>query len=148
MINFASYYFFNTLKVYFNLILIEIVNFYHRLFDKYPDYVSKFNNLKNLSPDELKTSTNLKAHATRVMYLLGAMVDNLDDLDVVVEMATKMGRDHKPRAITHQMLSSLGELLICTFTEELGADVMNDTTSKAWTTVYNLIIDTAKSDLE
>lgn len=49
--------------------------------------------------EQLAEQPKLKGHATNVMYAFTAIVDNLNNNEVLVELLTKNGQSHAPRNI-------------------------------------------------
>lgn len=48
---------------------------------------------------ELKTNTKVKGHATSVMYALSAIVDNLNNNDVLINLLIRNGEAHNKHGV-------------------------------------------------
>ena len=73
-----------------------------RFFGVHPTYQDMFPTLRNLTKDELRTSSKLRAHASVVMNNIDALIGNLTDAECVEEIILKIVRTHAPRGVKQQ----------------------------------------------
>ncbi|XP_054156949.1 cytoglobin-2-like [Oppia nitens] len=109
-------------------------------FTKYPAYQQLFKSLANIPLNELHSSKRLLAHTTNVMYALTAVVDNLEDTEMVTEMLYKMGVNHKKRKLNVGLFNELGSVLFDLLTNVLGSEAMDSQLTSAWTKTYSVIV--------
>ena len=76
------------------------VNFFIALFREYPYTQDYFEHFKGKSLEELQTSTQMRAHATTVMYSIGSLVENLEDSECLIQLVNKLGRNHFHREVS------------------------------------------------
>ena len=101
-----------------------------------------------MSIDEVKVSKKIAAHGTRVMHLVGVIVESLDDPEILTEVFAKMGRDHKARDIPLKAFEDTGPIVIRVLKEALGSSVMNDQTTNAWLKLYSVLLANLKHTLD
>lgn len=70
------------------------------MFKENPEYQSVFKRLKDLSIDELSSSPQFNAHASKVGAALGSVIDQLDRPEELEELLTTIGVKHKKYGIT------------------------------------------------
>lgn len=119
-----------------------------RFFAENPSYQKLFKALKDVPHSELKDNKKMLAHATNVMYAVTMLVDNIDDTEVLVEMLSKLARNHSRRKISVEMFENLKISLMGTLKEKLGSDLMNDEAVCAWDKTYGVILSVVKPGLE
>lgn len=82
-----------------------------------------------------------------MLYAITALVDNLDDPEVVVEMLTKLGGNHHRRGIKHEMFENLGVTIVGLLKEKLGT-LMDERAVEAWKKTYGVILKVIGQALE
>ena len=70
-----------------------------RLFDKYPETKERFPRLDCSSPDAMRASVRMQAHAGRVVSQLGALIEDLDNMAIVNETIYLLGENHNNRKV-------------------------------------------------
>ncbi|KAF5271231.1 hypothetical protein FQA39_LY08238 [Lamprigera yunnana] len=68
-------------------------------FKDFPEYQNFFP-FRDVPYEELRTNNKLRSHGVSVMYAIGAIVDNLDDNDVLIGLLEKNGESHGKRKVT------------------------------------------------
>jgi hemoglobin-like flavoprotein len=105
--------------------------FYGRLFELDP------------SSRPLFAHTDMPEHRRKLMDAIRMAVNGLDTLDKLIPAVRSLGRRHASYGATHGHYSSVGNALIWTLEQGLGADFTPEV-KEAWTTVYQLLADTMK----
>ncbi|XP_060522783.1 globin-like isoform X2 [Cylas formicarius] len=95
-------------------------------FKKFPQYVELFP-FKDTPYDELKTSKKFRAHCTSVVYGLSAIIDAINDNDLLIQLLHKTGSSHKLRSVTQQGFEDLKAVTI-----ELFSSIMKPDEVAAW----------------
>ncbi|KAK6168135.1 hypothetical protein SNE40_022021 [Patella caerulea] len=80
------------------------------LFSTYPDTLNYFKAFENKSLDEIKGMSDMRAHATAVMYAMDSLIDNVDDPECMVGLVRKIARNHKGRNIGKARFEQLRSL--------------------------------------
>lgn len=70
----------------------------YRFFQEHPEYIKYFP-FSDEPPEKFPEIKKFQAHATNIMYALHAMVDNLDNTDLLVGLLVKNGESHGRRNI-------------------------------------------------
>jgi hemoglobin-like flavoprotein len=96
--------------------------FYRRLFELDPD-------LRALFREDMATQ------GAKLMAALGAVAASLDQLACVMPAVRKLGRRHAAYGVRPEHYATVGEALIWTLEQGLGADFTPDT-RRAWTDAY------------
>lgn len=104
--------------------------FYNKLFEKDPALKPLFKG-------------DMKEQGRKLMAMIGTAVGALNNLDVLVPVAQKLGKDHVGYGVTAQMYDTVGESLIETLEAGLKDDFTSETKA-AWTEVYGLLSNTMK----
>ena len=81
------------------------------------------------------------------MYAITMLVDNIEDTEVLVEMLTKLAKNHRRRKISLEMFENLKVTLMGLLKEKLG-DLMNEEAVGAWDKTYGVILSVIKPGLE
>lgn len=71
----------------------------HSFFTGYPEYQKMFRSFADIPLAELHKSKRLIAHGYTVMTSLTALVENLDDPEVLNELLHTVGRNHGRRKV-------------------------------------------------
>ncbi|CAG2169122.1 unnamed protein product [Oppiella nova] len=119
-----------------------------RFFDENPTYQQLFKSFKNVPKSELRGNKKVLAHGTNVLYAISMLVDNIDDTEVLVEMLTKLGRNHGNRRISYDMFVNLEKTLVGLLADKLGPTVMTQDAVNAWKKTYGVILSVLKPGLE
>ena len=126
-------------------ILVRGTKVFLRIFEINPHVKGLFPNLKEKEGEYLKNDTNFQGHATRFMQIVGAVVDNIDNLDdAVCPILIGLGRQHihfsdfKP-----SYFDAFKEGMVYTWKDDLG-DRYHGNTEEAWSTVFDFIMDKLK----
>lgn len=69
-----------------------------RFLDKYPEYIKMFP-FRNLPPEKFPEDKKFQAHCANIIFTLGALIESLDNPDVLVEMLKKSGESHGKRKV-------------------------------------------------
>jgi len=102
--------------------------FYARLFEIDPS-------LERLFPSDMSDQRN------KLLKTLTVAVAGLSDLDSLVPVLQQLGRNHCNYGITEDMYPKVGEALLWTLNEGLGAD-FTPAVKEAWAAVYGIMADT------
>src|SRR5215813_8822075 len=106
--------------------------FYGRLFELDP------------STRPLFKHTNMPEQRKKLMYMIGTAVNGLSVLDQLIPAVSNLGRRHIAYGVTGEHYASVGNALIWTLQQGLGADFTPEV-KEAWTTVYGVLADTMKN---
>jgi hemoglobin-like flavoprotein len=99
--------------------------FYGRLFETAP-------RLRVLFPDDLSEQK------TKLMAMLGTVVDGLDRLDTLMPAVRALGQRHRGYGITAEDFYPVGSALLWTLEQGLG-DAFTAETKDAWVTAYAVL---------
>lgn len=88
------------------------------LFDKYPQYHQLFT-FRDVPINELKDNKRFHAHCNNLMYGFAAIVDNLGEKDIVVELLVKQGQNHKERKVPEKAYWELKDVLLEIFKDKV-----------------------------
>jgi len=110
-----------------------------RFFTENPSYQSNFKSFAGVPLAELRGNKKVLAHALNVLSAITALVDSLDDTEVIVEMLTKLAGNHFRRGIKIEMFQNLGVTIVGLLKEKLGA-AMDDQAVEAWKKTYGVIV--------
>ncbi|KAK3732557.1 hypothetical protein QZH41_017846 [Actinostola sp. cb2023] len=126
---------------YYTLTSLEIVC---RLFAEHPESqeLFPFRDVEGL--DKLKEDDRFKFQAKRVMEMVGAAVDGLDDLPSLSIVLKDLGARHVAWNVKEHHYGPVGEALIFTLKTGLG-DKFTTEVNEAWLAVYGLIADSMKA---
>ena len=84
---------------------------------------------------EMFRDDDIGGQGMRFMSTLAVIVDNLDNPDKISERFADLGQSHRAMGVKAQHFEPMGEALIDTLAEALGAKFTNET-RKAWRTAY------------
>ncbi|MGH6902967.1 MAG: globin family protein [Geminicoccaceae bacterium] len=96
--------------------------FYRRLFELDPSLRSMF-------------KRDMAAQRANLMAALGAVVGSLDRLENILPLMRGLGRRHAAYGVGPDHYATVGQALIWTLAQALGADFTSDT-RRAWTDAY------------
>jgi hemoglobin-like flavoprotein len=113
---------------------------FERFFTENPTYQANFKSFKDVPLKELRGNKKLAAHAATVLYAITALVDNLDDPEVITEMLLKTSGAHFKRNITLPMFQNLGTSLVGFLVEKVGPELMTPEAIEAWKKTYGVIL--------
>ena len=102
--------------------------FYHRLFTLQPT-------LRLMFPADLTEQKQ------KLMATLGFAVGSLTKFDVLVPALAGLGRKHALYGVKDEHYALVGEALLWTLDELLGADIFTTETQAAWTKMYGTVAD-------
>jgi len=79
------------------------------MFELHPGYLPLFgfNANESIHDEAFRTCTKLAAHGANVMYMLNMLFDNLDDLEMIDELLSKLVVSHVRRGIEPQMFDDI-----------------------------------------
>ncbi|XP_041350997.1 globin-1-like [Gigantopelta aegis] len=116
-----------------------------RIFEVSPHVKALFPNLVDKEGEHLSNDTSFQGHATRFMQIVGAVVDNIDNLDdAVCPILIGLGRQHihfsdfKP-----SYFDAFKDGMAYTWKDDLG-EKYNGNTEEAWDIVFDFIMDKLK----
>lgn len=104
--------------------------FYKRLFELDPSLRPMF-------------TSDLDEQGKKLMQMLAAAVNGLDDLDSLVPVVQDLGRRHVAYGVKDEHYDTVAAALIWTLEQGLGDDFTAET-SEAWVTVYGILAGTMK----
>jgi len=104
--------------------------FYGRLFEVAP----------NVKP--LFANTNMKEQGSKLMQMIGTAVGGLDRLEDIVPHVQALGKRHVAYGVKKEDYTPVGEALLWTLEQGLGADFTPDVKA-AWAEVYGVLANTA-----
>ena len=99
--------------------------FYARLFELDPALKSLFRG-------------DMAEQGKRLMAMIGAAVQGLDDLESLVPVVQDLGRRHRRYGVKTGHYESVGRALLDTLAQGLG-EAFTDDVKRAWTTVYGVL---------
>ncbi len=99
--------------------------FYARLFELDPSLKSLFRG-------------DIAEQGKRLMDMIAAAVQDLDDLDSLVPVVEDLGRRHVRYGVTADNYDTVGRALLDTLEKSL-AEAFTDDVRRAWTTVYGVL---------
>ena len=99
--------------------------FYARLFELDPSLKSLFQG-------------DMVAQGKRLMGMIAAAVQGLDDLESLVPVVQDLGRRHRRYGVAAKHYDTVGQALLDTLAKGLG-EAFTDDTRRAWTTVYGVL---------
>lgn len=107
--------------------------FYGRLFEIAPEVKPLFSGVDSM-----------EEQGRKLMKTLAIAVAGLNDLNALVPVLEKMGKDHVAYGVKAEHYPKVGEALIWALGEGLG-DVFTPEVKKAWEEVYGILADTMMS---
>ncbi|MBB3697961.1 MULTISPECIES: globin family protein [Flammeovirga] len=87
--------------------------------------------------------TDIKEQGKKLMTMLAAAVNGLNDLDALVPVVQDLGRRHVVYQVEDKHYDTVAEALLYTLGVGLGDD-WTDEVQEAWTTVYTVLATTMK----
>ncbi|ESO95780.1 hypothetical protein LOTGIDRAFT_231954 [Lottia gigantea] len=90
------------------------------LFSSYPQSLHYFHEFDGKSIEELQGMSDMRAHATAVMYAMDSLVDNLTDPHCMLGLIKKISRNHKARNIGKKDFEELRALFGGYLDKQLG----------------------------
>ncbi|KAI0232717.1 hypothetical protein LSAT2_016973, partial [Lamellibrachia satsuma] len=111
------------------------------IFGKYPFIKTLFPVLADLEGDQLVCNSNFKAHASRFMQAVDAVVENIDDPDGVMgPFLVGLGRQHVTfGGFKPEYFDAFEEAMTTVWAEELG-DKFDVMARQAWKVVFQFIM--------
>lgn len=100
-------------------------SFYHKLFERAPQ-------IRHLFKEDIR------GQAGKLAYMLTYVVSRLDKLDTIIEDVQKLGIRHNKYGTEPEHYAVVGECLLETLEDGLGAD-WNNGLKKAWSTAYGIL---------
>jgi len=116
------------------------VKFFIHFFTGFPEYQKIFRGFADIPLSELSTNKRLTAHAYTVFSTITALVENLDDPEVLTELLLNVGRSHHKRKLNKGDFENLRESLL----EFLGKALEDKWTTDvevAWKKTLTLVTD-------
>ena len=71
-----------------------------RLFDRFPETKERFKRLNIGSPEAMRKSARMRAHAGRVLVSLGSVIEGLEDTEMIDETIYLLADSHNKRGVT------------------------------------------------
>ncbi|CAH0564398.1 unnamed protein product [Brassicogethes aeneus] len=96
------------------------------LFEKNPKYLQLFP-FKDIPLKDLPENKRFQAHCNKVIHGFNAIIDSLDNTELLVTTLLKVGETHKPRGVTEEAFLDLKDVII-----ELFSTFMNKDQIEAW----------------
>lgn len=109
--------------------------FYSRLWEIAPETKSLF------------SSTDMRQQGMKLIQTIGIAVKSLDNLDSIVPVVRDLGRRHIAYGVTREQYTIVGEALLWTLEQALGADFTPEVRD-AWASVYGVLSSVATSAYE
>lgn len=117
-------------------------------FKQFPEYQKMFP-FRDVPIAELPTNKKLKGHGTNVMYALSAVIDNLNNTDVLIDLLEKNGETHSKRNVPEKAYWDLKISVLELLQTGLGSKFTKDT-KDAWdktlTVAFTVITKTLKEN--
>jgi hemoglobin-like flavoprotein len=104
--------------------------FYGRLFEVDPTLRTLF-------------KSDLREQKKKLMQMLAAVVNGLDDLEALVPIVRDLGVRHAAYGVRDEHYDTVGSVLLWTLEQGLG-DAFTPDTHEAWTAAYGLLATTMK----
>ncbi|KAK7101968.1 globin-like [Littorina saxatilis] len=86
------------------------VEFFIMLFEEFPYMQKKFDNFKGKEVSGLRKDKIMHGHALTVFYSIGTLVENLDDAEQLVLLASKIAHNHVSRDIGYTYFKDLADM--------------------------------------
>ncbi|XP_025904068.1 neuroglobin [Nothoprocta perdicaria] len=114
---------------------------FRRLFDLDPDLLPLFQyNCKQFaSPEECLSAPEFLDHIRKVMLVIDAAVNHLEDLPCLEEYLRNLGKKHQAVGVKVESFSTVGESLLYMLENCLGAAFCPDA-REAWTKLYEAVV--------
>ncbi|XP_053377552.1 hemoglobin-3-like [Mercenaria mercenaria] len=112
------------------------VEFFIRLFQKYPVTKTFFKTFNGMSIEEIRTAPKMRAHAANFKLGMTSFVDNLDDMDCLIVLLQKLTANHFRRQIKAEQFQDAFTLFV-----ELAREVsdINEFTANSWKKTLNIV---------
>jgi len=91
--------------------------------------------------------SDLGEQKTKLMKMIGAAVNGLDDLSALVPVVQSLGRRHVGYGVKPEHYVTVGSALLWTLKQGLG-DAFGRDNEAAWTQVYGVLADTMKESAQ
>jgi hemoglobin-like flavoprotein len=109
-----------------------------------------YNRLWEIDPStkDLFKKTNMREQGRKLMQTLATAVGALHNLEAIIPVVEQLGRRHIAYGVKKEQYDTVGQALIWTLEQGLGADFTPEV-KEAWTKVYTLlasIVTTAYKD--
>nr|CBN88274.1 hemoglobin [Carcinus maenas] len=114
------------------------INLFLTMFQEEPVLQTRFKGFAGKSIEELKNSKRLAAHGTTVVMAITAMVDNLEDVSVLVELLKNTGANHRDRGVPKGDFELLAPVLVRFLKDNLGS-AWSPVAEEAWTQAMKVI---------
>ena len=92
----------------------------------------------DLTTKPLFAKTEMKTQGAKVMQMIGTAVGALNSLDLLVPAVEALGKRHLAYGVTKEQYESVGQALIWTLEQGLGADFTPEV-KDAWVEVYGIL---------
>ncbi|XP_029453262.1 neuroglobin [Rhinatrema bivittatum] len=112
-----------------------------RLFDLEPDLVKLFhyNSAQFRGAQECLSSPDFLQHVSKVMLVIDAAVNSLENLPSLQEYLTGLGRKHQAVGVKTESFNTVGESLLYALCEGLGP-AFSTQARQAWTKLYAVVV--------
>nr|XP_023030515.1 extracellular globin-E1-like isoform X1 [Leptinotarsa decemlineata] len=87
------------------------VSLLNLLFKNHPEALQLFP-FKDIPLDELPKNRKYQAHCNSVIYGFSAIVDAIDDVELLVPILNKVGESHQPRKVNEESFLQLKDTII------------------------------------
>lgn len=94
-----------------------------RMFEQYPDILAKFDSFKDVTFDEMRNSSDMRAHVGKVLRYLGAIIAILDEPHLMVQTTYMLGAVHKQRKATREDFKRFQREMIDYTKEQFGSSL-------------------------
>ncbi|CAH1183081.1 unnamed protein product [Phaedon cochleariae] len=111
---------------------VALLNLY---FKNHPEAKQLFP-FKDVPDSELSQNKRYQAHCNSVIYGFSAVVDAIDDPDILVPILAKLGETHVPRKVTKELFMQLRDTII-----ELFSSFMKPEEMDAWKKTLKVAFD-------
>jgi hemoglobin-like flavoprotein len=108
-----------------------------------------YNRLWEIDPETraLFKSTDMREQGRKLMQTLATAVGALHNLDAIVPVVQQLGKRHIAYGVKKEQYDTVGQALIWTLEQGLGADFTPET-KEAWVKVYGVLANVATSAYE
>lgn len=108
-----------------------------------------YSRLWEIAPESkaLFTETNMRQQGMKLIQTIGIAVKSLDNLDNLVPIVRDLGKRHIAYGVTREQYTIVGEALLWTLEQALGADFTSEVRD-AWASVYGVLSSVATSAYE
>lgn len=120
------------------------VEFFVLLFKEYPYMQPSFDAFKGMDAATLRKDRTMYSHSLTVMYTIGNLVDNLDDVDELVLLVNKIAHNHLARGIGFSWFQDLATMFP-KFLEARAGEAATPFVKQSWSKFLGVMNSVVKS---